>query len=122
MDGTWKCFVLVKTVRKFSAREKNKKFNGNLLYRFIVFFYLILFYFIDMTSPGWFARDPSTLTLVGHVLLPSPTEATQQPTHIIIPEDCFQVLGSPSDQLSQILTGSLENMYGSKCLFCSLFI
>lgn len=65
---------------------------------------------------GWFARDPSTLTLVGCVLLPSPTEVTQQPTHIIIPEDCFQVLGSPSDQLSQILTGSLENMYGSNII------
>ncbi|XP_020274792.1 amidase 1 isoform X2 [Asparagus officinalis] len=61
---------------------------------------------------GWFARDPSTLALVARVLLPSPIEAMQQPTHVIIPEDCFQLLVSPSDQLSQILISSLENMYG----------
>lgn len=41
----------------------------------------------------------------------------QQPSHIIIPEDCFQLLGSPSDQLSEILASSLENVYGCKCLF-----
>ncbi|XP_020274793.1 amidase 1 isoform X3 [Asparagus officinalis] len=63
-------------------------------------------------SLGWFARDPSTLALVARVLLPSPIEAMQQPTHVIIPEDCFQLLVSPSDQLSQILISSLENMYG----------
>lgn len=62
---------------------------------------------------GWFARDPSTLTLVGRVLLPPlPTETIEQPSHLIIPEDCFQLLSSQGDRLSEILTSSFENIYG----------
>lgn len=61
---------------------------------------------------GWFARDPITLTRVGHVLLQLPIEATKQPTRIVIPEDCFQLLGSPSDQISHILNKSVDKLFG----------
>ncbi|XP_073104452.1 amidase 1 isoform X2 [Elaeis guineensis] len=62
---------------------------------------------------GWFARDPITLTRVGHVLFQLPIEATKQPTRIVIPEDCFQCLSSPTDQISHILNKSMEKLFGS---------
>ncbi|KAJ6821401.1 amidase 1 isoform X1 [Iris pallida] len=62
---------------------------------------------------GWFARDPLTLAQVGRVLLPSPIDTNIRPTRIVIPEDCFEFLGSPTDQVSRILTRSIEKMFGS---------
>ncbi|XP_038988782.1 amidase 1 [Phoenix dactylifera] len=62
---------------------------------------------------GWFARDPFTLTRVGHVLLKVPIEATKQPTRVVIPEDCFQCLTSLSDQISHILKKTMEKLFGS---------
>ncbi|WOK95988.1 amidase 1 [Canna indica] len=65
---------------------------------------------------GWFARDPITLTRVGQVMLQSSSDATMPPARVVIPEDCFQHLGSPSDQISQILRKSVEKVLGSNIL------
>ncbi|XP_072959992.1 amidase 1 isoform X2 [Typha angustifolia] len=67
---------------------------------------------------GWFARDLTTLTRVGRVLLPLPLpiDATKKPTHVIIPSDCFQHLGSPSDQTYHILNVSVEKTFGGNTI------
>lgn len=70
----------------------------------------------SLDTVGWFAKDPSMLTLIGGVLLPLPVGTMQQPSHIVIPEDCFQLLGSPNNQLSEILASSIENTYGSNII------
>ncbi|KAF8724041.1 hypothetical protein HU200_021050 [Digitaria exilis] len=63
---------------------------------------------------GWFARDLSTLSRVGNVLLPLPAEKSiNQPTHFTIPKDCFEILGSLKDQTYQILNASVSKRFGS---------
>ncbi|KAF8762182.1 hypothetical protein HU200_009730 [Digitaria exilis] len=63
---------------------------------------------------GWFARDLSTLSRVGNVLLPLPAEnSINQPTHFTIPQDCFEILGSLKDQTYQILNASVSKRFGS---------
>ena len=48
---------------------------------------------------GWVARDLSMLSCVSNVLLPLAADNTiKQPTHVTIPKDCFEILGSLSDQ------------------------
>ncbi|XP_042444602.1 amidase 1-like isoform X1 [Zingiber officinale] len=65
---------------------------------------------------GWFARDPITLTRVGQVLLPSSSNTTGLPTQFVVPGDCFEYLGSPSDKVSQILKNSVKKIFGSSLL------
>ncbi|KAJ8500483.1 hypothetical protein OPV22_011035 [Ensete ventricosum] len=65
---------------------------------------------------GWFARDPITLTRVGQVLLQLSSDATMPPKCFVIPEDCFQYLSSPSNQISQILKKSVEKVFGCSIL------
>ncbi|KAJ0975399.1 hypothetical protein J5N97_017364 [Dioscorea zingiberensis] len=61
---------------------------------------------------GWFARDPTILVQVGTVLLQSPIGATAEPSCIVVPEDCFTTLCSPSDNISQILIKTVEKLFG----------
>ncbi|KAE8796664.1 amidase 1 [Hordeum vulgare] len=51
---------------------------------------------------GWFARDLATLPRVSDVLLPPVSTDTadaelRQPSRVIIPADCFRILGSSDD-------------------------
>uniref|UniRef100_A0A0D9W1W1 Amidase domain-containing protein n=1 Tax=Leersia perrieri TaxID=77586 RepID=A0A0D9W1W1_9ORYZ len=64
---------------------------------------------------GWFARDISTLSRVTKVLLPLPDDDTvtvNQPTHVTIPLDCFQILGSPDDRTYQVVNASVAKKFG----------
>ncbi|KAJ0979618.1 hypothetical protein J5N97_015092 [Dioscorea zingiberensis] len=61
---------------------------------------------------GWFAREPAVLVEVGNVLLQPPIEATTEPSCIFIPEDCFTTSYSPNDHISQILTKTVEKLFG----------
>ncbi|KAJ4955178.1 hypothetical protein NE237_011961 [Protea cynaroides] len=63
---------------------------------------------------GWFARDPVILNQVGHVLLQLPNVEPVQPSHIIIPDDCFQLLSIPSDRVTQVLLKSVEKLFGGQ--------
>ncbi|XP_077230163.1 amidase 1-like [Tasmannia lanceolata] len=63
---------------------------------------------------GWFARDPVILNRVGHVLLPIPDVDPVPPSHIIIADDCFQLLSIPSDRVAQVLIKSVEKLFGSE--------
>ncbi|ONM25408.1 Amidase 1 [Zea mays] len=63
---------------------------------------------------GWFARDLSMLSCVSNVLLPLAADNTiKQPTHVTIPKDCFEILGSLSDQTYQILNASVAKRFGN---------
>ncbi|KAF9605500.1 hypothetical protein IFM89_017519 [Coptis chinensis] len=63
---------------------------------------------------GWFARDPVILNKVGRVLLQLPYVEPVQPRHVVIPNDCFQLLSILSDRLAQIIIESVEKLYGSQ--------
>ncbi|KAM3299362.1 hypothetical protein ACQJBY_040720 [Aegilops geniculata] len=69
---------------------------------------------------GWFARDLPTLSRVTDVMLPPVPAATdvdaeirRRPSRVIIPADCFQVLGSVDDHTYEILNASAAKIFGS---------
>ncbi|XP_043726255.1 amidase 1-like [Telopea speciosissima] len=65
---------------------------------------------------GWFARDPVILNQVGRVLQQLPNVETVQPSHIIVPDDCFQLLSIPSDRVTQVLLKSIEKLFGGQSI------
>lgn len=68
------------------------------------------------STAGWFARDPSILRRVGHVLLQVPFAAQRNPRNIVIADDCFQSLKFPGDRVSQAVIKAVEKLFGSMCL------
>lgn len=69
---------------------------------------------MNFAHTGWFARDPSILRRVGHVLLQLPYADSRAPRHIIIADDCFQLLKSPKNRVAQVVIRSTEKLFGSK--------
>ncbi|XP_058108104.1 outer envelope protein 64, chloroplastic isoform X2 [Magnolia sinica] len=67
-------------------------------------------------SLGWFAKDPSILRRVGHVLLRLPYADSRLPRHIIIADDCFQLLKIPTSRVAQVVTKSTEKLFGRQVL------
>lgn len=65
---------------------------------------------------GMFAKDPNVLRRVGHVLLQLPYAVQRNPRQIIIADDCFQLLKIPVDRVTQAVTKSTENLFGSMFL------
>eukprot|EP00262_Sarcandra_glabra_P014168 TRINITY_DN407_c0_g1_i4.p1 TRINITY_DN407_c0_g1~~TRINITY_DN407_c0_g1_i4.p1 ORF type:complete len:438 (+),score=54.47 TRINITY_DN407_c0_g1_i4:24-1337(+) len=63
---------------------------------------------------GWFARDPEILCRVGHILLQLSNMDPVQPSSIIIPDDCFQLLSIPSDRVTHVLIKSVEKVFGGQ--------
>ncbi|PSS19646.1 Amidase [Actinidia chinensis var. chinensis] len=62
---------------------------------------------------GWFARDAKILNRVGQVLLQLPHIVEPvKPNHIIVPEDCFQLLSVPIDRVTTVLVQSVEKLFG----------
>ncbi|XP_057502565.1 amidase 1-like [Actinidia eriantha] len=62
---------------------------------------------------GWFARDAKILNRVGQVLLQLPHVVEPvKPNHIIVPEDCFQLLSIPIDRVTTVLVQSVEKLFG----------
>ncbi|XP_057496691.1 amidase 1-like [Actinidia eriantha] len=62
---------------------------------------------------GWFARDAEILNRVGRVLLQLPPIVEPvKPSHIIIPEDCFQFLSIPINRVTTVLVQSVEKLFG----------
>ncbi|KAF7004964.1 hypothetical protein CFC21_020122 [Triticum aestivum] len=69
---------------------------------------------------GWFARDLPTLFRVTDVMLPPMPAATdvdaeirRRPSRVIIPADCFKILGSVDDHTYEILNASAAKIFGS---------
>ncbi|GFY90598.1 amidase 1 [Actinidia rufa] len=64
-------------------------------------------------SHGWFAGDAEILNRVGQVLLQLlPIVEPVKPSHIIIPEDCFQLLSIPINRVTTALVQSVEKLFG----------
>ena len=66
-----------------------------------------------ITFTGWFARDPSVLRRVGHVLLQLPYAVSRSPRQIVIADDCFQEVKIPVDRIVQVVIKSTEKLFGS---------
>lgn len=65
---------------------------------------------------GWFAKDPSILRRVGHILLQLPYADTRQPRSIMIADDCFELSKIPASRLTQVVIKSVEKLLGSMFL------
>ncbi|KAF5177715.1 Glutamyl-tRNA(Gln) amidotransferase subunit A, partial [Thalictrum thalictroides] len=70
----------------------------------------------SLDALGWFAKDPSILRRVGHVLLQLPYSLPRAPRNIIIADDCFQVLKTPMSRVSQVVIKSSEKLFGKQVL------
>ncbi|KAK4414189.1 Translocon at the outer membrane of chloroplasts 64 [Sesamum alatum] len=70
----------------------------------------------SLDAVGWFAKDPSVLRRVGHVLLQVPYAAQRNPRNIVIADDCFQLSKVPAEQITQMVVKSVEKLYGRQVL------
>ncbi|KAL6001644.1 Outer envelope protein 64, chloroplastic [Asimina triloba] len=70
----------------------------------------------SLDTVGWFAKDPSILQRVGHVLLRLPYADTRSPRHVIIADDCFQLLKIPKNRVAQVVIKSTEKLFGRQNL------
>ncbi|KAK6921289.1 Tetratricopeptide repeat [Dillenia turbinata] len=70
----------------------------------------------SLDTIGWFAKDTSILRRVGHVLLQLPFAVQRNPRHMIIADDCFQLLKIPLDRVAQPVIKSTEKLYGRQIL------
>ncbi|KAK4486121.1 hypothetical protein RD792_008789 [Penstemon davidsonii] len=69
-----------------------------------------------LDTAGWFAKDPSILRRVGHVLLQVPFAAQRNPRNIIIADDCFRLSKVPADRVTQVVVKSIEKLFGRQVL------
>ncbi|KAL6552476.1 Translocon at the outer membrane of chloroplasts 64 [Orobanche hederae] len=70
----------------------------------------------SLDTVGWFAKDPSVLRRVGHVMLQLPYTAQRNPRNIVIADDCFQSSKFPADRITQVVIKSIEKLYGRQVL------
>lgn len=70
----------------------------------------------SLDTVGWFAKDPSILRRVGHVLLQVPFSVQRNPRNIIIADDCFQLSKAPVDRVTQVVIKSTEKLFGRQVL------
>ncbi|KAL5211136.1 hypothetical protein ABZP36_006759 [Zizania latifolia] len=70
----------------------------------------------SLDAIGWFAKDPSVLRRVGHLLLRLPYADIRQPRHFYIADDCFEMSKVPARRLTQVVTKSVEKLFGRQVL------
>uniref|UniRef100_A0A0D9VY08 Amidase domain-containing protein n=1 Tax=Leersia perrieri TaxID=77586 RepID=A0A0D9VY08_9ORYZ len=70
----------------------------------------------SLDAIGWFARDPSVLRRVGHLLLRLPYADIRQPRHVYIADDCFEMSKVSARRLTQVVTKSVEKLFGRQVL------
>lgn len=70
----------------------------------------------SLDAIGWFARDPSVLRRVGHLLLRLPYADIRQPRHFYIADDCFEMSKVHARRLTQVVTKSVEKLFGRQVL------
>ncbi|KAK3027884.1 hypothetical protein RJ639_040825, partial [Escallonia herrerae] len=67
-------------------------------------------------SLGWFAKDPSILRRVGHLLLQVPFGVQRNPRNIVIADDCFQLAKIHVDRVTEPVIKSTEKLFGRQAL------
>lgn len=65
---------------------------------------------------GWFARDPTVLRQVGHILLQLPYAEVRQPRRVLVAEDCFKISAVPQEQLAGPVIRSFQKLLGRRLL------
>ncbi|XP_014515394.1 uncharacterized protein LOC106773183 isoform X2 [Vigna radiata var. radiata] len=70
----------------------------------------------SLDTVGWFAKDPSILRRVGHILLQATFVVQRSPRQIIIADDCFQHINVPLDRSSQVVVKATEKLFGRQVL------
>ncbi|KAF6148734.1 hypothetical protein GIB67_019342 [Kingdonia uniflora] len=65
---------------------------------------------------GWFARDPSVLHRVGHVLLQASPVERRRTRQFIVADDCFQFSKVPKQKSIYVVSKATENLSGYKPL------
>lgn len=73
------------------------------------------FFLNFMIWAGWFARDPSILHRVGHVLLQAAPIVHRRARRFIFADDCFQLSKVPKQKTSYVVSKTIENLSGCKC-------
>ncbi|XP_061364687.1 outer envelope protein 64, mitochondrial-like [Gastrolobium bilobum] len=66
----------------------------------------------SLDTIGWFARDPSVLHRVGHVLLQLNSVDTKRSRCIIFADDLFQLCEVPTQKTMYIIDKAIKNMSG----------
>ncbi|KMZ67699.1 Glutamyl-tRNA(Gln) amidotransferase subunit A [Zostera marina] len=66
----------------------------------------------SLDTVGLFARDPSVLNRVGHVLLQASTLAPRRVKHFIIADDCFQLSRIPKYKTVDVLCKAVQSLSG----------
>lgn len=65
---------------------------------------------------GCFAKDPSILRQVGHILLQLPYMAVRQPRRFLIADDCFKLSLIPNEQSLGTVINSIQKLLGRMLL------
>ncbi|MQL71483.1 hypothetical protein Taro_003806, partial [Colocasia esculenta] len=65
---------------------------------------------------SFFARDQNVMHRVGHILLKLPYSDKRQPRHVIIADDCFELLKIPKTRVTQVVIKSTEKLFGRQLL------
>ncbi|XP_058096835.1 outer envelope protein 64, mitochondrial isoform X2 [Magnolia sinica] len=66
----------------------------------------------SLDTVGWFARDPSILHRVGHVLLQAPLVERRRARRFIFADDCFQLSKVPTQMSMHVVSRTTENLSG----------
>nr|DAD35716.1 TPA_asm: hypothetical protein HUJ06_006356 [Nelumbo nucifera] len=70
----------------------------------------------SLDTVGWFAKDPSILRRVGHVLLQLPFADQRMPRQVLVADDCFQQLKIPVSRILEVVITSTEKLFGRQVL------
>ncbi|XP_044373339.1 outer envelope protein 64, chloroplastic isoform X1 [Triticum aestivum] len=70
----------------------------------------------SLDTIGWFAKDPIVLRRVGHLLLKLSYTDIRLPRHFYIADDCFEISKIPARRFTQVVTKSVEKLYGRQVL------
>lgn len=66
----------------------------------------------SLDTVGWFAKDPTILCKVGHVLLQQPYTEVKQPKRVVIADDCFKLLSASEDRRISVVINAFEKTFG----------
>ncbi|PKU63505.1 outer envelope protein 64, chloroplastic [Dendrobium catenatum] len=70
----------------------------------------------SLDAPGLFAKDPSVLHRAAHVLLKLPYADVRPPRRVIIADDYFQLMKISSRRITQVVTKTVEVLFGKQSL------
>lgn len=70
----------------------------------------------SLDAPGLFAKDPSVLHRAAHVLLKLPYAEVRPPRRVIIADDYFQLMKISSRRITQVVTKTVEVLFGKQSL------